>query len=120
MSTPSLAPRMALFVFTVLIIACATTTPVVVRAQSEKAKQGLEDMKKLEEEFDRRAAERRQSNLEADRALCAKSKDPALCEVLATRLRGIEQSLGRIDAGLSSGLGAIDTTIQDFAIKSRP
>jgi hypothetical protein len=126
MSTPNVAPRKApwsrrLIVFTILIIAGATTTPVV-RAQSEKAKKFLEDIDKQQQELDRKGAERRQRNLEADRTLCVKSKDPALCEMLATRLRGIEQSLGRIDAGLSSGLSSIETAISDvqLAIRSRP
>jgi hypothetical protein len=38
----------------------------------------------------------RQAAAAADRELCAKSKDPAVCEMLAQRLRGIEATLIRI------------------------
>jgi hypothetical protein len=53
-STPSLASRWSrrLFVFTILIIACATTTPVV-HAQSEKAKEFLENIDKTMQDINR-------------------------------------------------------------------
>ena len=65
--------------------------------------------------------EQRQRNLEVDRALCAKSKDPALCEMLATRLRGIEDKLQGIgiDVELSgSQLLGIELAIREL-IESR-
>jgi hypothetical protein len=69
---------------------------------------------KLEQENNQFIAERRKQNLEADRALCAKSKDPALCEMLATRLRGIEDKLLGVKVELKS-LSDIESAIREQA-----
>jgi hypothetical protein len=122
-----------LSVFGILAL-CAMTEPVWAQQPpagegkrfetlDERAKRGREGLQELRRE----EAEIRQQNLEADRALCAKSKDPALCEMLATRLRGIEESLMGIDVGLGAGirdikstLSTIESTIRESAIRSRP
>jgi hypothetical protein len=77
---------------------------------SPKAEEFLKEIPEIKKQIEERRAERRKKNLADDQALCAKAKDPALCEMLATRLRGVEDKLLGIQVSLSD-LSDIESAI---------